>query len=307
MSEHHHQHHISADADRRYLWLALLLLGSFMLVEVVVGILASSLALITDAGHMLTDVGAIGLALFAMHIASRPGSGHFTFGYKRVEILSAQANGITLLLLAAWFVWEGIARLLEPPEVSGLPVLATALVGIAVNLPAVWLLGKAERRSLNVEGSFQHVLTDLYAFIATAIAGAIVWATGWNQVDTLAALVVAALMLRSGYYLVRESARVFLEAAPRHLDPDAICRAMCEQPGIAGVGDLHIWEVTSGLPALSAHLYVVSGDDLAARRRQVAALLAKDYGIEHATLQTEHAANDGSQAVGLACTSDVHA
>lgn len=299
MSEHHH-HRVSADADKRYLWFALLLLGSFMLLEVVVGIVASSLALISDAGHMLTDVGAIALALFAMRMARRPGSGHFTFGFKRVEILSAQANGITLLLLAGWFVWEGIARLLNPPDVRGLLVLATALVGIAVNLPAVWLLSKAERRSLNIEGSFQHVLTDLYAFIATAIAGAIVWATGWNEMDAVAALIVAGLMLRAGYGLIRDSGRVFLEASPAHIDPEDVQRAICKTADVTGVQDLHIWEVTSGFPALSAHLYVSTRVDCHDKRREIVAMLRQRFGVSHSTLQTDHA--DTAPAGASSCT-----
>src|SRR5690625_1998933 len=195
---HGHTHGIGDNADRHYLIIALAILAGFMLVELVVGLLASSLALISDAGHMLTDAGAIALSLVAMHLAKRPANGRYTFGFKRAEILSAQANGITLLLLALWFVIEAVLRLIDPPEVDGKLVTVVAVVGIVVNLIVVWVMGKANRQSLNVEGSFQHILTDLYAFIATAVAGVIIWSTGFNRVDALAALLVAGLMARAG-------------------------------------------------------------------------------------------------------------
>lgn len=285
----HHQHTVSANADKRWLSLALAVLVAFMLVEVVIGILASSLALITDAGHMLTDAGAIALSLFAMHMAQRPATGSYTFGFKRVEILSAQANGITLLLLSVWFVFEAVMRLTNPPDVDGPAVFFTALAGIAVNALVIWLMAKADRSSMNIEGSFQHILTDLYAFIATAIAGGLIWLTGWNRLDAVAALVVAALMLRAGYGLVRDSGRVFLEASPRGIDPQAVCKAMLEQNHVTRIDDLHIWEVTSGMPALSAHLYVSPEVDCHDKRRDVATMLHERYNIAHVTLQTDHA------------------
>jgi cobalt-zinc-cadmium efflux system protein len=199
--------------------IALVLILGFMAVEVVVGVLAHSLALISDAGHMLTDAASIVLALAAIRMAARPARGVYTYGFKRVEILSAQANGITLLLLAVWFVYESVRRLINPPDVSGPLVLITALVGIVVNIAAAWSISRANRTSLNVEGAFQHILNDLYAFIGTAIAGAVVWLTGFARADAIAALVVAALMARAGWNLVRESGRIFLEAAPDRRDP----------------------------------------------------------------------------------------
>ncbi len=207
----------------------------------------------------------------------------------RVEILSAQANGITLLLLSLWFVFVAVARLIEPPQVNGPAVFYTALVGIAVNAVAVWMMAKADRRSMNVEGSFQHILTDLYAFIATAVAGGLIWLTGWNRLDAIAALVVAALMLRAGYGLVRDSGRVFLEAAPRDLDPLEVCQAMLDEPHVTRVHDLHIWEVTSGMPAMSAHLFVSPEVDCHDKRREVEHMLHERFNITHLTLQTDHA------------------
>jgi cobalt-zinc-cadmium efflux system protein len=261
-----------------------------MLTEVVVGIVASSLALISDAGHMLTDAGALGLALITMRLAARPARGGFTYGLKRAEILSAQANGITLLLLAAWLVYEAIRRLISPPEVEGGLVLVVALVGIAVNLLATWSIGKANRQSLNVEGSFQHILTDLYAFIATAIAGGIIFFTGgYNRVDAIAALVVAALILRAGYGLVKESGRVFLEASPKGLDPEEVGEAMTSVPGVIEVHDLHVWEVTSGFPALSSHVLVEPERNCHEERRNLERLLEEQFDVHHTTLQVDHA------------------
>ncbi len=286
---HGHSHGVSKDADRRYLYTALALLLGFMVVEVVVGIIASSLVLIADAGHMLTDAGAIMLALVAMRLAEKPARGRFTFGFKRAEILSAQANGITLLILSAWFTIEAVQRLISPPQVHGLLVLIVALVGIVVNVAAVWVLSKANRQSLNVEGSFQHILTDLYAFIATAIAGGVIWWTGWNRLDALATLVVAGLMLKAGYGLVRDSGHIFLEAAPRNLDPKAIAEAILAMPHLTRVDDLHVWEVTSGMPALSAHLHVEPRIDCHDVRQRVESMLHDRFAISHTTLQTDHA------------------
>ena len=284
---HDHGHvHVRTDDSRR-LWAALALILAFMAVEVVAGILADSLALLSDAAHMLTDAAAIALALFAAGLARRPAAGGFTFGYRRAEILSAQVNGATLVALGTVIVVEGIRRLVEPPDVEGAVVLAVALAGIVVNLAAALVLSGAERRSLNVEGAFQHVLTDLFAFVATAIAGVLVLAGGFTRADGVAALVVAALMLRSGFGLLRASGRVLLEASPRDLDPDEIGQELASQPHVVEVHDLHVWEVTSGFPALSAHVTVRSGCDTQSHRRQLAELLGRRFGITHSTLQVE--------------------
>ncbi len=284
-----HSHQVNPDADKRYLSGALALIVVFMAAEVVVGIIAQSLALISDAGHMLTDAASIVLALWAINLAARPAQGRWTYGFKRAEILSAQANGLTLLLLAAWFVYEAIRRLFDPPEVQGLLVFITAMVGIVINIAAAWLISKANRTSLNVEGAFQHILNDLYAFIATAIAGLVVVFTGFTRADSLAALIVAALMAKAGYGLVKESGRIFLEGAPQGLDPDAIGPAMAGRPGVAEVHDLHIWDVTSGMPALSAHVLVDPTGDCHQVRRDLEALLNSSYRIDHTTLQVDHA------------------
>jgi cobalt-zinc-cadmium efflux system protein len=233
------------------------------------------------------DAGAIVLTLFAARLARRPASGGFTFGFRRAEILSAQVNGATLVALALLITFEAIRRLVDPPEVGGLAVLAVAIVGIVVNLAATRVLAGSDRRSLNIEGAFQHVLTDLFAFIATAIAGAIVLLTGFSRADGIAALVVAGLMLRSGYGLLRDSGRVLLEAAPRDLDPEEIGNVLAAQSHVVEVHDLHVWEVTSGFPAISAHVTVRAGCDTQAHRRELADLLRERFQISHSTLQVE--------------------
>lgn len=291
-----HSHGVSADADRGKLAIALGLIVAFMAVEVVVGIAAHSLALLSDAAHMLTDAGAIALALVAVRLAQRPAGGRLTFGLKRTEILSAQFNGATLLVLGLLIVYEGIRRLIEPPATEGTALLVVALVGVAVNLAATWTLSKANRQSMNIEGAFQHILTDLAAFIATAIAGVVILLTSFERADGIAALIVAAIMFRAAYSLLRDSGRVFLEAAPPGLEPDAIGQAMAAQRGVIEVHDLHIWEVTSGFPSLSAHIIVGRDGDCHQARRDLEALLHKRFELDHTTLQVDH---EGGELVQL--------
>jgi cobalt-zinc-cadmium efflux system protein len=290
---HSHTHgHVHPDTDARRLGIAFGLIVAFMVAEVAAGIVATSLALLSDAGHMLTDAVALGLALAALRLAERPPSGSFTYGLKRAEILSAQVNGVTLLLLGALIVYEGIRRLIEPPDVEGALVVIVAVVGIGVNLVAARLLVGAERRSLNVEGAFRHVLTDLFAFIATAIAGALILIWGLERADGIASLLIAASMLWASYGLLRDSGRIFMEAAPRGLDPEEIGRTLVAEAGVVEVHDLHVWEVTSGMPAISAHMLVGKDVDCHEARWKAARLLADRYGVEHSTLQVEHEADE---------------
>jgi cobalt-zinc-cadmium efflux system protein len=275
-------------ADERHLAIALALILGLMAVEVVVGITANSLALLADAAHMLTDAGALVLALVVIRLAARPPSGDLTFGLKRTEILSAQANGLTLLVLAGLIVYEGIRRLIDPPEPAGLAMLLVAIGGVFVNLLATRELARANRDSLNVEGAFQHVLTDLAAFAATAVAGGVILATGWAQADGVAALVVAAIMVRAAVGLLRDSGRILLEASPEDIAVDDVGRAMAGHPRVDEVHDLHVWTITSGFPALSAHVLVPRNEDCHGVRRELEALLEERFGIEHTTLQVDH-------------------
>jgi cobalt-zinc-cadmium efflux system protein len=276
---------------------ALALIVGFMAVEVAVGVLAHSLALVSDAGHMLTDAAALGLSIVALRLAARPARGAMTYGLRRVEVLSAQINGVTLLALACLIVYSAIGRLISPPTVSAWPVVLVALGGIAVNGAATATLAGAGRESMSVEGSYQHIVTDLFAFIATAVAGAVILLTGFQRADPLASLVVAALMLRAALQLLRASGRVFLEAAPPGLDPQEIGRALAAARDVVEVHDLHVWELSAGFPALSAHVLVKPRADCHAARRALEALLRERFDLEHTTLQVDH--EDGGELLEL--------
>jgi cobalt-zinc-cadmium efflux system protein len=292
MAHHHgagtHGGPLEAPAGGRRLTVALALVLLLMAVEVTTGVLAHSLALLSDAAHMLTDGAAIVFSLVALRLAARPAGGAMTFGFRRAEILSAQANGATLLTLAAFIVYGAIGRLVSPPHVNGGLMLAVALLGVAGNLAATVTLSGADRRSLAIEGSFQHLLTDLYAFIGTAVAAAVILLTGFERADAIASLLIAGLMARSGALLVRSSARIFLEAAPEALDPQAIGRALVQQPDVVEVHDLHVWEISSGFPALSAHVLVGAERDCHAARRAMEHMLRERFGLDHTTLQVDH-------------------
>ena len=257
--------------------------------EIAAGLVGHSLALLADAGHMLTDAAALGFALIASAMAARPAVGRWTFGYSRLEILAAQANGITLGLIAVWIVWSAIHRLVHPQDVRGGLVLVVALAGALVSLLASMVLARASRESLNVRGAFLHVVTDVAAFAAAALAGGLILATGWDRFDPIASLLVAALILWSSAQLLRESTLIFLERAPGDADPEAIGRALVAEDDVVEVHDLHVWTVTSGFPALSAHVLVAPGADCHAARRRLERTLAERFGLTHTTLQVEHA------------------
>jgi cobalt-zinc-cadmium efflux system protein len=303
-STHKHSHtghsHLAlgGEAGERQLTLALALILGFMVVEIVAGVLAHSLALLSDAAHTLTDAAALAMSLVVIRLVRRPAGGDLTFGLRRAEILSAQANGATLLVLGALIVYGAVQRLIAPSRAQGLVVLLVALVGAAANLLATAQLARANRRSLNIEGSFQHLLTDLYAFVATAVAGAVILATGFERADAVAALLVAALMLRAAYGLLRDSGRVLLEAAPVGMSVAEIGEALAAHPGVESVHDLHVWEVGSGFPSLSAHVLVSPGDDCHAIRRQLEVLLSERFGCEHTTLQVDHRRDGGLLPIG---------
>ncbi len=294
-SHHHHHHGPSRETERGSLKAALALIVVFMLAEVTAGVLASSLALLSDAAHMLTDAAALGLSLVAARLAARPAGGAMTYGLGRAEILSAQGNGVTLLILSVVIVVDALRRLVSPLHVDGVPVLIVALVGIVVNLAAAAILarghGDSDRpRSLNLEGSYRHILTDLYGFIATAVAAGVILATGFERADPIASLLIAGLLLHAAYGLLKESGRVFMEAAPAGIDPGEVGRALAGHPGVVEVHDLHVWEVTSGFPALSAHVVVRAGDDCHELRRVLQRVVSERFGISHTTLQVDHEA-----------------
>lgn len=287
-----HEHaHVHADTDTRPLGRALALIVAFMAAEVAVGIVAGSLALLADAAHMLVDAAALGLSVYAARLALRPPSGRMTYGFRRAEILSAQANAVTLLLLGALIVAEAVRRLVTPSHVHGPLVVVTAVAGALVNVVALMQVARANRESLNVEGSFQHLLTDLYAFAATAVAGAVVWATGYERADPIASLAVAASMLWAAVPLLRKAGRVLLEAAPEGVDPTEVGAAIRGHAGVVNVHDLHVWEISSGFPSLSAHVLVAREEDCHRIRRELEEVLHERFSLDHTTLQVEHTAD----------------
>lgn len=300
---HHHQHHRRVGAEpatRGYLMAALILLVAFLIAEVIVAFLAGSLALLSDAGHMVSDVLAIAAALWALRLSDRPPSERWTFGLQRAEILTAAANGVTLLVVSGIILVEAIRRLASAQShVEGTAVLTVALVGCAVNLVAVGLIARADRRSLNVEGAYQHILTDLFGFIGTAVAAIVIMLTGWNQADSVASLIVVALMLRAAWGLLKDSGHILLEGTPESVDLADVRRHLAEIDHITDVHDLHAWTITSGLPALSAHIVVEDScfSDAHTPRLldEVQRCLADHFDLEHSTFQFEpasHAAHE---------------
>ncbi len=285
---HHHHHGPTGSADRRLLWISLGLLLGFMALEIAAGIAADSLALLADAGHMLTDAAALGLALFALHAVARPARGPWTFGFARAEILAAQANGIALALIAVWITYEAIRRLIEPPEVDAWIVLPVALAGIALNGIVMALLARAERKSLNIRGAYLHIATDAAAFAGTAVAAVVIILTGWNRVDAIASLLVAGLAAAASWSLLRDSGRIFLEGAPEAVPPDEVGEAIVAHPGVVETHDLHVWTVTSGFPALSAHVLVDPGADCHRIRLELERMLHERFDLDHTTLQVDH-------------------
>jgi cobalt-zinc-cadmium efflux system protein len=287
-----HGHGVTASSDSRYIAIALGLIVCFLVFEVVMAFAGHSLALLADAGHMLTDAGALGASLVAVRLARRPASGAWTFGFKRAEVLSAQANGITLLVISALVAFEAISRLIHPRPVTGGIVATVAAVGVAVNVAATWVIARANRGSINVRGAFAHIVTDLYAFIGTLAAGIVIIVTGFERADSIASLIVVALMLRAAWGLLRETGRILLEAAPEGYAPAEIVTAIKGQPGVASVHDVHVWLITSGFPALSAHVLVRPPADCHQVRRELEELLCGRFALDHTTLQVDHAPDE---------------
>jgi cobalt-zinc-cadmium efflux system protein len=294
-SMHQHEH---ARGDRRLLALALGILLAFMAAEVVLGILAGSLALLADAGHMLTDASALALAVLASWMAGLPARGRWTFGFARAEILAAQANGITLLVISAWILYSAVHRLIDPPDVEGGIVAVVALAGIAVNGGLLAILSRARRESLNVRGAYLHVGTDLAAFVGTAVAGGLIVLTGWDRFDPIASLIVVGLMLAAAVSLLRESGRIFLEGAPASALPAEVGQAIAGHDGVVETHDLHVWTVTSGFPALSAHVLVRPDADCHRIRLELERMLHERFGLDHTTLQVEHAGSAQGLQIG---------
>ncbi len=267
---------------------ALLLVLGFAGVEAVAGVVSGSLALLADAAHMLSDALALGLALFAAWLAHRPATPERSFGWRRAEVLAALANALVLVVLGAWIVWEAIGRLSDPPAVTGGWVLAAGVAGLLVNLAAARVLHRAGS-GLNVRAAMLHVLADIGSSAGVVVAGLIVLATGWAYADPIAAILIGLLVVASTAGVLRETMGVLLEGAPAGMDAREVGAAITATEGVVGVHDLHLWTITSGFPALSAHVLVAAGADCHAIRRELEALLRDRFELTHTTLQVEHA------------------
>jgi cobalt-zinc-cadmium efflux system protein len=293
-----HDHHGPQPGSARALGLALGLTAAYTVVEVVGGFLTDSLAVLADAVHMLSDNVAIALALFAVWLARRPATPERTYGFKRAEVLAALANGVALVALSIWIFYEAVQRFRDPPDVLAGWMLAIALVGLAVNVGAGAILHRARRESINVEAAFRHVFADLLGSLGVAIAAVVILATGWLQADPVVSVLIGVLVLASSWTILRDATSILLEAAPRGIDTRAVGERLAAAPGVEEVHDLHIWTITSGFPALSAHVLVGRSEDCHARRRELEHLLAREFGIEHTTLQVEHSSEGGLVEMG---------
>ena len=295
---HEHQHETVRSKNRRALAITLALTASFTVVEVVGGLLTGSLALLADAGHLLSDNFSLGIALFAAWLAGRPETPEKSFGYKRAEILAALANGVTLVVISIWIFAEALSRLREPPEILGVPMLAIAVLGLVVNLVGAVVLSRSGGESLNMQGALRHVIADALGSLGAIAAALVIVLTGWRYADPIASAAIATLILASSWSLLRDSTNILLEAAPRNINTVDVGRKMVGTEGVVDDHDLHVWTITSGFPALSAHVLVGQNEDCHARRRELEDLLAREYGISHTTLQVDHVGDHESETHG---------
>ena len=286
---HDHDHDPARYGSARALAVVLALTAALMVVEIVGGIVTDSLALLADAGHMLSDASSAGLALFAVWLAARPATPSRSYGYKRAEILAALANGVLLVVVAVWILIEAWRRFDNPPDVLGGWMLVVALVGLLANAVAMGVLLRSERESLNVQAALRHVLADLLGSAGVVVAALIIVTTGWERADPIVSAAIALLVLGSSWGVLRDSVSILLEAAPRGIDPERVEDAIVRSPGVVSVHDLHVWTITSGFPALSAHVLVGADEDCHGRRRELELLLQERFGIDHTTLQVDHA------------------
>ena len=286
-----HSHDHGADrraADARALGIVLVLTGSIAVLEVVGGVVAGSVALLADAGHMLSDAASLALALVAVWLARRPATSRMSFGWRRAEILAALANGVALVAVGLWVIIEALQRLPDPPDFDALPTLVIGLIGLLVNLIGAAILWRSGGESLNVRAALFHVLADMLGSAGVVVAAVLAMAFGWEAADPIAALLIGVLILIGAWRVLRESLAVLLEATPEGIDADEVGARMAAMPGVREVHDLHVWTITSGFPALSAHVLVGPAEDCHARRRELAEMLDHDFHIHHSTLQVEH-------------------
>lgn len=294
-----HEHH-RGTSNKRALTLALGLTGTFLIVEVIAGFWTGSLALISDAAHMLTDTAGLAIALAAIRIGERPADSRRTFGYQRFEILAASFNAVVLFLVAGYILYEGYKRFVEPQDIQSLPMMAVAAVGLGVNLLSMRLLSSGKDSSLNVKGAYLEVWSDTLGSIGVIAAGFIIWLTGWRWIDPMVAVGIGLWVLPRTWMLLKETINVLLEGVPDGINLDAVRSALLGSPGVLDVHDLHVWALTSNASSLSAHLVLTDGADADSTRSAASELLESLFHIEHVTLQTEQKdCRDGRDDHGL--------
>ena len=283
-----HAHAHAREGSVKALRLTLVLTATFTVVEVVGGLVAGSLALLADAAHMLSDNASLGIALFAAWLAGRPAGPSRTFGYRRAEILAALFNGVTLVALSIWIFIEAAERLGDPPEVEAGLMLGIAVAGLLVNLTAARILQRHSAESLNVSAALRHVLADLLGSLGVIVAAVIILTTGWEYADPAVSVLIGVLVLGSSLGILRDSTQILLEGSPPGTDVQEVGRAMAAMAGVTQVHDLHVWTITSGFPALAAHVLVGRDVDCHLKRLELEAMLRDRFGLEHTTLQVDH-------------------
>lgn len=291
-------HHSSTNARR--IAIALALTGTFLVAEVIGGILTGSLALISDAAHMFTDTIGLGIALAAIKIGERPADTRRTFGYQRFEILAAAVNAILLFGVAAYILWEGYQRLMRPQEIAPLAMLVVAALGLVVNMIAMRLLQDGKDSSLNVKGAYLEVWSDFLGSVGVILAAIVIWFTDWKWVDPIIAIGIGFWVLPRTWTLLRETLNILLEGVPEGLNYEAIAGSLRSTTGVESIHDLHIWALSSETPSISAHLVVSANTSYDAARKEASTRLSREFGIEHVTLQIEAAdCRDASKAVAV--------
>ncbi|MDA1476342.1 cation diffusion facilitator family transporter [Bacillus changyiensis] len=281
---HHHTHH----ANRQALLVSFILIFFFMVIEVLGGIMTNSLALLSDAGHMLSDTAALGLSLFAIKFGERPATASKTYGYRRFEILAAFLNGITLLAISLYIFWEAYQRFFNPPEVASVGMIVIAFIGLLVNLAAAWVLMKGDTsENLNMRSAFLHVIGDILGSVGAIVAGLLIIFLNLNIADAIASVIVAVLVLVSGWRVIKDSVHILMEGKPKHIDIEALKKGLLSFPEVKEIHDLHIWLITSDFPSLSCHVVVDEPCDRDRMINQISEYLEKEFKLEHVTLQIE--------------------
>jgi cobalt-zinc-cadmium efflux system protein len=283
----HHHDHGAGDANSRRLTITLALVAGYMVAQVVGGLMSNSLALLADAGHMLSDAGAIALSLLAMRIARRPPSWTHTFGYQRAEILAALVNGGLLIAISAYIFYEAYRRLGDPPEVHGGLMMVVAIGGLLVNLAGLWILHGGRSQSLNVRGAWLHVMSDTLGSVGAIVAAILVSAFAWNWADAAASIVIGVLVIFSAWSLLKATVGVLMQAVPAHIDMSALHGALVSIEGVCEVHDLHVWSVAPGRDVVSAHLTTVVDADHVAVMAEVHTRLRQRFDLNHSTIQLD--------------------